>query len=378
MVGVIIPAAGSSQRMGKNKLLLPFGGKTVIERSVAPFLEMDEIGEILIVVSKSETKIPALFHHPKVRVLTQGGETRQETVYRGLQALSEECDTVLIHDGARPFIEQEEIVAVIWDAKETGAAVLGVKAKDTVKTLCDGWIQKTLDRNEIFLAQTPQGFDRKLLEEAFLKTKGRVFTDEAGMVEAFGKKVKAVFGKSSNLKLTTPEDLALAKGLLEEPKMKIGHGYDVHRLTEGRKLILGGVEIPFSLGLLGHSDADVLTHAVIDAIFGALALGDIGAFFPDTDETYRGICSLTLLEETAGIMEKEGYVLGNLDVTVAAQAPKLRPYIEAMRENLARILKTDQKNISVKATTEEGLGVSGGKKGISATAVCLLFLKESQ
>lgn len=157
--------------------------------------------------------------------------------------------------------------------------------------------------------------------------------------------------------------------------MRIGQGYDVHRLTEGRKLVLGGVEIPYEKGLLGHSDADVLTHAVMDALLGALALGDIGGHFPDTDQRYKGADSIELLKQVGELIEREGYRVGNIDCTVAAQAPKLKPYIAKMRENLSAALQIDCSQVSVKATTEEGLGITGNGDGMTATAICLLILK---
>ena len=157
--------------------------------------------------------------------------------------------------------------------------------------------------------------------------------------------------------------------------MRIGQGYDVHRLTEGRKLILGGVEIPYEKGLLGHSDADVLTHAVMDALLGALALGDIGGHFPDTDQRYKGADSIELLKQVGELIEREGYRVGNIDCTVAAPAPKLKPYIAKMRENLSAALQIDCSQVSVKATTEEGLGITGNGDGMTATAICLLILK---
>ncbi len=157
--------------------------------------------------------------------------------------------------------------------------------------------------------------------------------------------------------------------------MRIGQGYDVHRLIEGRKLVLGGVEVPYEKGLLGHSDADVLTHAVMDALLGALALGDIGGHFPDTDQRYKGADSIELLKQVGELIEREGYRVGNIDCTVAAQAPKLKPYIAKMRENLSAALQIDCSQVSVKATTEEGLGITGNGDGMTATAICLLILK---
>jgi len=206
---------------------------------------------------------------------------------------------------------------------------------------------------------------------------GRDFTDDCQLFEQAGHPVRLVPGLDTNLKLTTPEDIRLAEALLTDRKeigaMRIGHGYDVHKLVEGRPLILGGVSIPWEKGLLGHSDADVLTHAVMDALLGAAALGDIGGLFPDTDPAYAGADSIQLLRQVMARVRQEGYALGNLDVTVLAQQPKLKPYIPAMRACLADACGVPIEQISIKATTEEGLGFTGSGEGMAAHAVCLLL-----
>lgn len=231
-------------------------------------------------------------------------------------------------------------------------------------------MEATLERSELFAVQTPQVFQVDLIKAALVKAleDGAALTDDCGAVERLGIGVSLTQGDYCNLKITTPEDLAVAEALfcLEGAAVRIGHGYDVHRLVEGRRLILGGVEVPFDKGLLGHSDADVLTHAVMDALLGACALGDIGHLFPDSDPAYAGADSLRLLDEVVSRLRQRGYRVGNVDATVLAQAPKLAPYLEQMRRNLARRLQVPMDAVSVKATTEEGLGFTGTGDGIAA------------
>lgn len=206
-----------------------------------------------------------------------------------------------------------------------------------------------------------------MLKEAYEKAFADGFygTDDAGLVERLGHPVELVMGKYDNIKVTTREDMPMEN--------RIGTGYDVHRLTEGRKLILGGEEIPFERGLLGHSDADVLIHAVMDAMLGAAAMGDIGQHFPDTDEAYKGASSMVLLASVKEKIQEAGYKVGNLDVTVIAQRPKIRPYIDSMKRNIADVLKLEEERINIKGTTTEKLGFEGREEGIAAQAVCLLY-----
>ncbi len=381
MVSVLIMSAGSSSRMnGVDKQLLELDGKPVLRRSVEAFLGISEIGEILVVSGEAaaEGYRKALEGLP-VRVVAKGGATRQQSVFGGMEEVSPEADFVAIHDGARPLVRKEDIRRVLEDAGKYGAAVLGVRVKDTIKETENGIICGTPDRSRLFQVQTPQVFRKQEYLEA-MKTalqENLDFTDDAQLFERTGRLVHLTEGSYSNLKITTPEDLYAAKGFLrkemeEEPMLRIGRGYDVHRLVPGRKLILGGVEIPWKLGLLGHSDADVLLHAVMDAMLGALALGDIGKHFPDNDPVYAGVDSRVLLRQVAALIRERGYAVGNLDATVVAQAPKLRPYIDAMRETIAEDLEISPALVSVKATTEEGLGFTGSGEGIASDAVCLL------
>jgi 2-C-methyl-D-erythritol 4-phosphate cytidylyltransferase/2-C-methyl-D-erythritol 2,4-cyclodiphosphate synthase len=266
---------------------------------------------------------------------------------------------------------------VIASVRETGSGVPGIPVSSTYK-VCDaaGLVLQTPDRASLFEVQTPQGFIAQDLLRVSLKAAEEGFegTDDASLMEHYGLPVRIVPGSKSNLKLTTPDDLAAAQLILKGglPSMRVGMGYDVHRLVEGRKLVLCGVEIPWDLGLLGHSDADVALHALMDAMLGACGLGDIGRHFPDTDDRFKGISSLLLLQETNRLVREAGFSISNVDVTIVAQRPKLMPYIPQMVRTVADALQIEESAVNIKATTTEKLGFEGRGEGISASAVCLV------
>lgn len=370
MLSVILPAAGKSTRMqGQDKLLAFLGGMPVLAHSLRFFESAPECGEIILVTDNEQLRAIARQYAPtKLIACVSGGESRAHSVYAGLQAAS--GDMLCIHDAARPNLSNEDFTAVLAAAEQHGAAILGTPAYDTVKTVQDGIIKENLPRESIFLAQTPQICRREWLEQSFAEG-GFEATDEASLLAAAGFDIYAVCGSRANFKLTVAEDMRIMKALYAESR--IGSGFDAHRLTEGRKLILGGVHIPFEKGLLGHSDADVLLHALCDALLGAAAFGDIGKHFPDSDEQYAGISSRLLLERTAKLVYSSGFRLANADMTVIAQRPKLAPYIEQMRQNIAAVLGVELNRISVKATTTEQLGFCGRGEGIAAQASCLLY-----
>ena len=369
-VTAILVAAGASRRMGFDKLShrLP-GGLTVLQTSLRAFENHPRITQIVLVAGANlETCRQLAAACTKPCTAVPGGATRAQSVCAGLAASTGEM--VAIHDAARPFVSEEVITAAIDAAEQTGAAAPAVAVKDTVKVAAaDGRVLNTPDRSTLFAVQTPQCFRRELYLralDAVSEDKADLVTDDCSLFELAGLPVVLTPGDYANLKITTKEDL---KG---ESTMRIGHGYDVHRLVEGRRLILGGVDIPYEKGLLGHSDADVLLHAVSDALLGAAALGDIGKHFPDTDPRYEGADSLRLLQEVGNLVRQAGYTVGNVDATVLCQAPKLAPHIQTMRANIARALDVPVECISVKATTEEHLGFTGQGQGIAAHAVALL------
>lgn len=379
---MMIAAAGSSTRMGQAKQRILLQGQPVLLHTLRALQQVEAIDELLLIARPEDgadfAALAAENGITKLRQVVAGGDTRQQSVAAGLAALPQACTLVGIHDGARPLVSPADVAAVLTAAEESGAAALAVPVKDTLKRADEsGAVTATVDRAGLWRVQTPQVFRRDAFCAAMeaAMASGEDFTDDCQLMERAGHTVRLVPGQDANLKLTTPEDVRLAKALLqdkEETVMRIGHGYDVHRLVEGRPLILGGVNIPWEKGLLGHSDADVLTHAVMDALLGAAALGDIGGHFPDTDPAYAGADSIALLRHVMGLLTDGGYALSNLDVTVLAQQPKLKPHIPEMRRRLAEACGVDIDAVNVKATTEEGLGFTGTGEGMAAHAVCML------
>jgi len=382
--GVIIPAAGSGSRMGAAlpKQFLELAGMPVLVHTLLVFLDHPKIDAVAAVLPPEQLQSGAdlirLFLSPARQeklCFTAGGATRQDSVRKGLAALPADVGRVLVHDGARPLVTAAVIDRCLEGIEQHGAVIAAVPVKDTLKEVEQTAVRRTVDRARLWQAQTPQGAFRPLLEQAQQQAEadGFVGTDEASLLEHAGIPVSVVMGGERNLKITRPEDLALAAALLrqeEQQMMRIGHGFDAHRLAEGRRLILGGEEIPYHLGLDGHSDADVLVHALMDAILGALGEGDIGRHFPDSDEQYRGADSCQLLARVMDLVRAQGMRLMNADITVICQRPKLAPHMAAMQARLRALCGTEAVNI--KATTTEGMGYAGRGEGISAHAVALL------
>ena len=381
-ISAVLVAAGSSTRMGFDKLSFDLGGETVLHRSIRAFDQCPQIGEIVLVAGKNRAFVEqqAVGCTKPVQIVA-GGATRAESAKNGVLAAHGEL--VAVHDAARPFVSPAVIAAVLEAAARCGAAAPAVPVKDTIKQAVPGdgktvpeacLVRSTPDRSTLYAVQTPQCFDRTQYLAALQELdaeKARLVTDDCSLFELTGRSVQLTQGDYANLKITTREDLPRPVQK-EETRMRIGHGYDVHRLVEGRKLILGGVEIPFEKGLLGHSDADVLAHAVMDAVLGAAALGDIGQHFPDNDPAYVGADSLELARHVARILSEHGYRVENIDATILCQRPKLAPHIPAMRANLAAAFGLPVDAVSVKATTEEHLGFTGEGLGIAAHAVALI------
>lgn len=378
-VSAIIAAAGSGSRMGTDKMLASLCGKPVILRTAEVISSIPRVDEVIIVASKNNIAeirliLAAAQLEADVRVI-EGGSTRGESSLQGIRSAKNE--RVLIHDGARPLVKAESIERCIDDAEKFGSAALGVTPKDTVKKCENGFISETVPRTNTVLIQTPQIFRRSEILKAYESYDPSTDTDDCSVAERFGIHIRVTCGDYENIKLTTPDDMLRAEAIINKRNggnggMRIGSGYDSHRLTHGRKLIIGGVDIPFDKGLYGHSDADVLLHAIIDALFGACALGNIGSHFPDSDERYRGASSLALLKETADILKNEGFSVSNIDATVIIQKPKMAPYIDEMRKNISGTLGIDNCRVSVKAKTNERMGFTGRGEGVEAHAVALV------
>lgn len=386
MLATIVPAAGVSARMqaGKNKAFIELLGKPIIVHTLMTLEKCAAVKLVYVVVRADELEYmqglleqhSSLFPRLECSVVA-GGRERQQSVYNALRLLPPEVEYVAVHDGARPFISPQVFAQCLQVAKEYKAAIVAVPSKDTVKVADGDCVSSTLTRASLRCVQTPQIFEHNLLRAAYDSAEAAAYlgTDDASLVERLGSKVALVNGEYRNIKLTTPEDLLVAKAYLQEQidlevnSMRVGQGYDVHQLVENRKLILGGVDIPHTLGLLGHSDADVLLHAIKDALLGACALGDIGDHFPDTSAEFKDISSLYLLECVRDIIAKAGYKAHNIDAIIMAEKPKIAPHKEQMRVNIANALGLDIQAVNIKATTTEKLGFVGRQEGIAASAV---------
>jgi 2-C-methyl-D-erythritol 2,4-cyclodiphosphate synthase/2-C-methyl-D-erythritol 4-phosphate cytidylyltransferase len=306
-----------------------------------------------------------------------GGARRQDSVARGLAALSDGVDVVLVHDAARPFASEaiaRRVIEAVVAGGARGAVVPVVPVPDTVKRVDAGAVVATLDRSVLGLVQTPQGFARSVLVDALAALGDADVTDDAQAVELAGGHVVVVEGEPGNVKVTSPSDLEIARLRVAASvglgaSVRVGIGYDLHRLVPGRRLVLCGVEIPFEKGLEGHSDADVATHAVMDALLGAVAAGDIGQHFPPGDPEYKDISSLVLLDRVVEIVRSRAFAVRFVDVVIVAEKPKLAPFVPQMRAMLARVLGVPVDAVSVKATTTEGMGPEGTGEAISARAV---------
>jgi 2-C-methyl-D-erythritol 4-phosphate cytidylyltransferase/2-C-methyl-D-erythritol 2,4-cyclodiphosphate synthase len=378
-VTAIIAAGGRGVRFGTPlpKQLLTLGGIPILQRSVDAFVACDLVSELVVALPDELAADPPayLLAHKPIHVVA-GGLRRQDSVGRAFAVAADRADVIAIHDAARPLISEAVIRRTLEAAAESGAAIAAVRARDTIKRGDQsGTIVETLRRDDIYLAQTPQAFRTPVLRDALRLADDA--TDEAALAERAGHRVRLVEGDPRNLKITTPEDLAMAERLIggtaAAAMLRIGNGYDLHRLVPGRPLILGGVPISFAKGLQGHSDADAVCHALTDAILGAAGAGDIGRHFPDTDAAWKDANSVELLRQAARIVRSRGFRVVNVDVVVIAQAPKLAPYIEPMRNCLAGALGCDPGQISVKGKTNEGVDSMGAGESVAVHAVALLM-----
>ncbi len=373
MVSAIITCAGSGARagFGYNKLLKDIGGITPFEKTLSAFSQSGVIDEIIVVCSKEDEHIfKEKCRYKSINTtFATGSATRCGSVKNGLDAAK--GDIVLIHDGARPFVSERIIKSCVSAAEKYGSAITAVPVTDTIcetaKENGETVIISSSRKNK-YAAQTPQAFKTELIKKAFSLAKdGEEFTDESGIFTKYIGKCHIVEGETANKKLTYPEDFSV----MQSGNLFVGTGFDLHLLVENRKLILGGIEIPHDKGLLGHSDADVLTHAIMDAMLSSASLGDIGRHFPDTDEKYKGISSMVLLENVVEILNKSGYKLVNVSAVIQAQKPKLAKYVDTIRLNLARALGVNESAVGITCTTLEGIGIVGREEGIAVQAYCL-------
>ncbi len=391
-IWAILLAAGHGRRMaeaaGGPKQFLLFRGAPLYWHAAKTFTSVARLRGLIFVFPEhclnEERKRLELLTSRNFGLpwrVTAGGAERRDSARNALAALPPECDAVLIHDSARPFVTPTLANRVI-DALEEGAqgAIPGIALTDTIKRAHDAQIAETLDRSSLFAVQTPQGFARGILEQAHAKAleNGWSVTDDAALLERLGFPVRLVPGEIENNKITTPEDLRMLapRETAPAPLPVAGLGYDVHRFTSAaendkkrqpaRPMRLGGVPITNGPEVLAHSDGDVLLHALMDALLGLIGKGDIGGLFPDTDPAFDNLNSSLMLDHVLDLVNEAGVRLTHVDCTLVAQIPKIAPWREEIRKNLCRLLNLDPAHVNVKATTEEGLGFTGEKKGIKA------------
>ncbi len=379
-VSAIIAAAGRGSRFGGDqpKQFQSLAGIPILKRTIDAFLNGYAFDEVVVALPADLAVNPPSYLDDVIVV--EGGERRQDSVANAVRAVAPSAQVIVIHDAARPLVTPALIGRTIDAAVQHGAAIAALQARDTVKRGdASRVIRGTLPRDEIFLAQTPQAFRVGVLRDALaIASTAADATDEAMLAEAAGHRVHLVDGDPRNIKITTREDLAIAEVFAQSGSSRpartgrAGTGYDLHRLVEGRPLVLGGVTIPSDRGALGHSDADVVCHAVTDAVLGAASLGDIGRHFPDTDPRWQGASSVDLLERAVAMLADAGLQVGNVDVTVVLERPKIKDHIEAMRAAVAGALGIDVDRVSIKGKTNEGLDAVGRGEAIAAHAVALV------
>lgn len=400
-VAALIVAAGEGRRFGGEvpKVFVELAGVPLFVWALRACGSCPAVNRLLLAVGEAHLPRAADLLRSagldKPVALVTGGARRQDTVRAGLRALQPDPPAVIaIQDGARPLTDPATISGSVALARECGGCVTAVPVTDTLKRAGpDRMVCQTPDRALFWRAQTPQTFRYDLLAQCYDRVfaEGWEVTDDASALEMCGQPVCINPGCAENIKVTTPEDLLYAEALLAAQSgaraaplvspggspgaVRVGHGYDVHALVPGRNLILGGVPIAHETGLAGHSDADVLLHALCDALLGAAALGDIGQLFPDSDPAYAGIDSAILCRQVARRVRERGFEIGNVDATLVAQRPRLAPHIPAMRDNIVRALDISLEQVSVKATTTERLGFAGREEGIAAEAVATLVVR---
>lgn len=396
----LIPAAGRGARFGatENKVFVPVLGRPMLAWTLEAFAQCDAITGVVLV--GAEDDLPRLrtlgeqYVGAKLRAVLPGGATRQESVHNGLSVCAD-FDYVAVHDAARPCITPEIIEATVQSAVATGAATVAFPVSDTlVRANSNDQMGTSVDRDGLWAIQTPQVFRTDLLTAAHEEVRNQTnadappITDDARLMDRLGIAVALVRGTSENLKVTRPEDLALAESILARrnpsmntappPRFRVGHGYDVHPFADGRPLFLGGVEFPDApRGLLGHSDADVILHALCDALLGAAGMGDIGKLFPPSDMRHKDRRSTEFLEEVRERIDPAGWQICNIDITVLAETPKIGPKSDEIKATIAVILGIMPEQIGLKATTNEGLGFIGRSEGIAVHATALLVARDS-
>ena len=378
----IIVAAGQGVRLGggKPKAFIDLAGQTLLRRSAEALAACPDVTAIVVVAprgfekaARAETAATG-----KLRAVVAGGATRQASVEAGLKRTTSRDRLVLVHDAARPFVDADVVSRVVEGVRTHGAAIPVAPVVDTIKKVKAGRIGVTVDRDTLGAAQTPQGFNRAALLKAYASAarKGLALTDEAMAMEREGIAVAAVPGSARNFKVTTPEDLERARLLLGAapalPGIRVGHGFDAHRLVPKTPLMLGGIHVPAPIGLEGHSDGDVLLHALCDALLGAAALGEIGSLFPSSNRRLKGAPSSLFVDEVKRLLAASRFSIVNVDATLIAERPRLSAHLQAMKNNVARLLEVEPDQVSIKVKSTDALGAIGRGEGIAAQVLALL------
>lgn len=361
--------------MGRPKQLLPLAGKPILVHTVEAFKACPSIKEIVVVTPKENQEILKNYFNDLVFALP--GDTRLASVQGGMAKVSKDAALVAVHDGARPLVNPQTVENCLAVAAEKGAAVLAVPVKDTVKEVVQGVVVKTLDRAKLWAAQTPQCYQREILENALEKFgHEKDATDESQLVEKAGTRVQVVASDYKNNKITTPEDLTCAEAFVNENVFyRTGFGFDLHRLEPGRKLFIGGVEIAHTKGFLGHSDGDLVLHALCDAVLGALCAGEIGILFPPTDPTIKGIDSKEIVKRVLQIVREHKAEIVHLDATIITEEPKIKPHYEKVRKSLSNVFEVPLENISFKSKSHEHVGEIGRGEAAMCHAVATLKIR---
>ena len=367
MVSLILTCAGSGKRAGftTNKLLQNIDGKTIAEKTFNACFNSKLFDQIIVTASETDLQFFTDKFGDKATVV-KGGKTRFLSVKNALDFVTGEI--VLVHDGARPFVTEKVLADCIECVKKYRSGIASCEQTDTIAKEVDGYIDTVYDKKTLRSIQTPQGFYSNDLKKAFSLATCDDYPDESSVYAQFIAKPKLFDGDKANIKLTYAQDF-------NKPTVRTGVGFDCHKLVENRKLILGGIEIKHDKGLLGHSDADVLTHAVMDAILSAVALKDIGYHFPDSDARYKNADSMKLLEKVLALVDEQGYKVSSISACIMAEKPKLLPHIPAISENLSKALKIKTSEVGIGATTLEGLGFVGREEGICVHATAVVISK---
>jgi 2-C-methyl-D-erythritol 4-phosphate cytidylyltransferase/2-C-methyl-D-erythritol 2,4-cyclodiphosphate synthase len=364
----VIVAGGKGIRFGSKKQFEDYFGKPVVWHAIHAFMNHDLINKVVLVADDNEFVKELLFEFSSL-LYCKGGNLRQDSVYAGLKALEDFCPThVLIHDGARPNVDNEIISKVIDELENYDAVIPGIDLRDTVKEVTSGKVLKTLDRSNLKAIQTPQGFNYQKLLSLLEKT-NETFTDESYLFEKYGYEVKVIEGNFSNKKITFNSDIP------KKQEVRVGNGFDVHKTCSGNSLMLFGLKIDAGFSLIGHSDADVGLHSITDALLGCICDGDIGMHYSDRDHRWKNCSSEIFLKETISKIISKGGMIQHIDATLIAEYPKINNIRSDIRLRLSEIIKIDQNRISIKATTTEGLGFIGRNEGIAVQTTAVVVFK---